>query len=297
MPTLTISGTDLLLDGIQVAPFGLRAANALISTAKVTELIDNLDLFRSAGIQSINVSLQGAGTGNIQGFESNGALKDFHRNEMVRLLTATEKRKMVLVVTYFYFGTDQDLDDEQAVLYAIDEATVFLKPWRHIWVYAANEHGHGNYDHDILVTVGRRQEIVDRIKALDSSRLVSVGGLPGTADSIGDINANTRATAASGDDGSGRPDVVVENTRTETSKGVYSGAEKNTNRDRATDSRSNSGYWFWHSGWVQDAVPTAADVHFIRGGQGTEGDEGDGWLYDHMTKLVTLQEVANWQLG
>jgi hypothetical protein len=88
---------------------------------------------------------------------------------------------MVVIVGYFYFGQDQRLKNEAAVIAATDAATNWLldRGYTNVLVEVNNE-CNVRYDHKILQP-GRVHELIDRIRAMtrDGRRLLvstSYGG-------------------------------------------------------------------------------------------------------------------------
>jgi hypothetical protein len=84
---------------------------------------------------------------------------------MRRLLDAADQHGMVIIVGYFYFGQDQRLKDEGAVIRATDVATRWLLDggWRNILVEVNNETDVKAYDHDIL-RPARVHELITRVR-------------------------------------------------------------------------------------------------------------------------------------
>jgi hypothetical protein len=73
---------------------------------------------------------------------------------------------MVVILGYFYFGQDQYLTDERAVINATDNLTdwLFQKKYRNVLIEVANEtNARGNYDHKILWP-DRIHELIERVK-------------------------------------------------------------------------------------------------------------------------------------
>ena len=68
------------------------------------------------------------------------------------MLDAADTNGMVVILGYFYFGQDQHLRDEAAVIRATDEATRWLLNggWCNVLVEVNNETDVKAYDHDIL---------------------------------------------------------------------------------------------------------------------------------------------------
>ena len=147
------------------------------------------------GLLAVTVNLQG---GSPEGystsqpwensaFNSDGSLRtnDFARLE--RILDRADDLGMVVIVGYFYFGQDQRLTNEAAVIHATDNTTRWLLKhgWRNVLVEVANETS-TSYHHAILEPA-RISELIQRVQQqqMDGRRLlVSAsyrgGVLPGT---------------------------------------------------------------------------------------------------------------------
>jgi hypothetical protein len=274
-PVLTRSGNLFLLDGVEIHRFGLRAANALQDDTITQWLIDNLDAMKSHGIQSVNVSLQGANTGDTNAFNPDGTLIPAYTSRLANILDAIAQREMVGVVTYFYQQRDQGLADDDAVREAVQNATEFLLPWRNVWLYVINEPGHQGFDRTILKTSAGQQEIFNLIKSIDSSRLVFVSNSANDG-----FSAGTAATASNGN-------VAAEYPRQDeyAQPGVFTSAERTQAQNHATATFNNLGYWFWHAAWHQKA-DAPGWPKFDEGGQGTESDPGSSFIWNTMQSLT-----------
>jgi hypothetical protein len=89
---------------------------------------------------------------------------------------------MVVILGVFYFGQDQRLRDEQAVIAAVEATTrwVLGKKWQHVLMEVNNEANVPKYDHEILKPK-RVHELIQRVKGIevDGRRLLvgtSFGG-------------------------------------------------------------------------------------------------------------------------
>ena len=113
--TVSIAGSTIFLNGPQGSkPFqvlGLRCSNALISDAKVDELIDNLDAFKQYGINSVSVFFMGSRFGDIKGYNPDATLNPIYRDRMGRIIEAADARGMVVLVGCFYWGTSSAKED------------------------------------------------------------------------------------------------------------------------------------------------------------------------------------------
>lgn len=109
-------------------------------------------------------------------FEADGSLRPAFAARMKRVLDAADANGMVAIVGYFYFGQDERLRDEAAVLRATDTATRWLLDggWRNVLVEVNNECDVASYDHEILKP-GRVHELIERVKRTerDGRRLLA----------------------------------------------------------------------------------------------------------------------------
>ena len=100
------------------------------------------------------------------GFASDGALKEDYLNRLDRILRKADQLGMAVILGYFYFGQDQRLHDEAAVLRATDNLTrwVLSRRFRHVLIEVNNECNVAAYDHDILKPA-RIHELILRVKS------------------------------------------------------------------------------------------------------------------------------------
>ena len=95
-----------------------------------------------------------------------GALRPAYLNRLARILDRADELGMVAIVGYFYFGQDERIRDEAAVLRATDEATNWLLngDYRNVLVEINNECNIA-YDHAILQPE-RVSELIVRVQAM-----------------------------------------------------------------------------------------------------------------------------------
>jgi hypothetical protein len=137
------------------------------------EFLAAMPEWRRHGLLAFTINFQG---GSPQGysqqqpwhnsaFEADGSLRADYRDRLARILDRADELGMVAIVGYFYFGQDQRLRDEAAVLRATDEATRWLleRGWRNVLVEVNNE-CNVNYDHAIL-RPERVHELIARVQA------------------------------------------------------------------------------------------------------------------------------------
>ncbi len=157
----------------------------------VREFLAAMPIWRAHGLLSITVNFQG---GSPEGYSSkqpwinnayraDGTLLPDYAARMKRVIDFADDLGMVVVLGYFYFGQDQRLTDETAVIRAVDETTrwVLEHGWRNVLIEVNNETNPKSYDHEILKPA-RIHELIERVKATkakDGHRLLvstSYGG-------------------------------------------------------------------------------------------------------------------------
>ena len=139
----------------------------------VSEFIAALPEWKRHGLLAFTVNLQGGspeGYSKTQPWENNafepdGTLRPAFTARLKRVLDAADQLGMVVIVGYFYFGQDQRLRDEAAVIRATDAATRWLLDggWRNVLVEVNNETDVKAYDHAILKP-GRVHELIQRVR-------------------------------------------------------------------------------------------------------------------------------------
>jgi len=137
------------------------------------EFVAAMPLWNSYGLNSFTINLQGGsptGYGNKNwkntAFTEKGDLKSAYMNRLSRILDKAKELKMVPIIGYFYFGQDQNLESEDAVIAAVDNMTDWLlnTGYRNVLVEINNESNIKAYDHEILKPA-RVHELINRVKA------------------------------------------------------------------------------------------------------------------------------------
>ncbi|MGN6132940.1 MAG: hypothetical protein ACTHOU_00515 [Aureliella sp.] len=156
----------------------------------VREFLAAMPQWRQHGLLAITINLQGGSPQgysrdqpwNNSGFTEEGQLRPETLQRLERVLEKADQLGMVVILGYFYFGQDQRLKDEAAVIAATDAATDWLlaRDFRHVLVEVNNECNVNRYDHEILKP-GRVAELIARVKSRtrDGRRLLvgtSYGG-------------------------------------------------------------------------------------------------------------------------
>lgn len=139
----------------------------------VREFLSALAVYRQHGLLAVTVNLQG---GNPQGyhrdqpwinstFEADGQLKPAYMARMQRVLDRTAELGMAVILGVFYFGQDQQLRDEAAVVRALDGVVMWVLEGGHghVLLEVNNECDVPRYAHEIL-TPPRVSELVARAR-------------------------------------------------------------------------------------------------------------------------------------
>lgn len=158
------------------------------------EFLQAMPAWRAHGLLAFTINLQG---GSPEGYSrkqpwhnsailADGSLDPAYMTRLERVLDRADELGMAVILGYFYFGQDQRISDEAAVLRAVDTATrwVLERGYRNVLVEINNE-CNVRYDHPILQS-GRVHELIARAKriSVDGRRLLvstSYGGgtIPG----------------------------------------------------------------------------------------------------------------------
>ena len=141
------------------------------------EFLAAMPVWRAHGLLSFTVNFQG---GSPEGYSRNqpwinsafrpdGSLIPEYLVRMKRIIDFADDLGMVVVLGYFYFGQDERLTDEAAVIRATDNATrwVLDHGWRNVIIEVNNE-CNVRYDHAILQPE-RVHELIERVKAMQAA--------------------------------------------------------------------------------------------------------------------------------
>lgn len=141
------------------------------------EFLAAMPVWRAHGLLSFGINFQGGSPEGYSAkqpwinnaFRADGTLLPAYLARMKRIIDFADDLGMVVVLGYFYFGQDQRLTDEAAVIRAVDETTrwVLAHGWRNVLIEVNNE-CNVRYDHAILQPA-RVHELIDRVKALKSA--------------------------------------------------------------------------------------------------------------------------------
>lgn len=136
------------------------------------EFLAAMPEWRRHGLLAFTINLQG---GSPQGyskeqpwhnsaFESDGSLRTDYLERLERIINRADELGMAVILGYFYFGQDERLRDEAAVVRGTDEATrwVLDHGWRNVLIEINNE-ANVRYDHPIL-TPNHVHQLIERVQ-------------------------------------------------------------------------------------------------------------------------------------
>jgi len=134
------------------------------------EFISHMEEWKSYGLLAFTLNLQGGspiGYGNNawinSAFDEKGELRTDYMTRLGRILNKADELNMAVILGYFYFGQDQSLENEQAVIKAVDNITNWIlnKGYQNILIEVNNE-CNILYDHKILQPE-RVPELIKRV--------------------------------------------------------------------------------------------------------------------------------------
>lgn len=139
------------------------------------EFIAAMPEWRAHGMLGFTINLQG---GSPEGYSraqpwhnsaitAEGDLRDDYMGRLERILDRADELGMVVILGIFYFGQDQRLRDEAAVIRAVDNTLdwLFERGYRNILIEINNECNVA-YDHEILKPE-RVHELIERVRATE----------------------------------------------------------------------------------------------------------------------------------
>ena len=139
------------------------------------EFIDAMPAWREHGLLGLAINLQGgcpygycrSQPWNNSAFNDDGSLRAGYMSRLQRVLDRADELGMVPILGYFYFGQDERLVDEAAVVRAVDNATAWVleQGYTNVIIEINNE-CNVSYDHAIL-RCDRVHELIERARAVD----------------------------------------------------------------------------------------------------------------------------------
>jgi hypothetical protein len=143
---LAVRGTDILFNGQPTKIIGVRCSAALMSDAATQQLIDNLDTFRSYGLNSVSVYVMGSRFSDVKGYRPDSSLDPVYAGRLARILDATDERGMIVLVGCLYWSTSRAKEDlghwtQREANLAVANTVKWLaeRNYRHVFVDPDNE--------------------------------------------------------------------------------------------------------------------------------------------------------------
>ncbi len=291
--TVNAAKTGTELNGQPFQVVGIRVSNALINDAKTQQLIDNLDVFRTYGINTVSVFFQGSRFGDIKGYREDTTLNPTYAARMARIIEEADKRKMVVLVGVLYYGdatfAKWDSWGQTEANSAVANTVQWLKDnnYRNVFIDVDNEQM-SPFDSQKLIAAG---------KAVDASYVIGSGG------KITPSNADL-SLHQGGKNITGKPYIESEGTP-QGYWGAYSRQSGDTQYRNIgiytsdlksawlseTSSLLNQGKGYMGaSTWLQADLPEGPN--HIPGGNGTSADPGIKFWLEHVKSLVGPYEPS-----
>jgi hypothetical protein len=137
-----------------------------------SEFITQMPIWKSYGLLSFTINLQGGSPfGYSQGqpwinsaFTESGELREEYFLRLEKVLDKADELGIVPIVGLFYFGQDERLEDENAVINAVEKSVDWIlnKGYTNVLIEVNNE-CNVRYDHEILQPE-RVHELIDLVK-------------------------------------------------------------------------------------------------------------------------------------
>jgi len=137
------------------------------------EFIAMMPTWRKHGLLAITLNLQG---GSPEGYSksqpwhnsainADGTLDEKYLARLAKVIDKADQLGMVVILGLYYFGQDERVKDEQAVMAGVDNAVDWLiaQKYTNVLVEVNNETNVKAYDHDILKP-DRVHELIERVK-------------------------------------------------------------------------------------------------------------------------------------
>ena len=163
-----------------------------------SEFIAMMPEYRRRGLLAVTLNLQGGspyGYSDAQpwhnsAIEADGTVRADYLSRLERVLDRADELGMVIILGLFYFGQDERVADEAAVVRGVQNATDWLvtKAYTNVLVEITNEADVKRYEHPIL-TDKRCHELIELVQQRSCGKVANPKGrlLAGTSMSGGTI--------------------------------------------------------------------------------------------------------------
>ena len=305
---ISTRGDRFLLDGKPFEMWGVRVGSASQNDALKDSLLAHLDEYLAHGVNTVTVFYQGTSGESSNPFSADGRVIDpDHQRRMEEIIRACDRRGMPVIVGIFYWGVHRTgaFANRDALTATVETVTRALRPHRNVILNIANEQSMRDYGPHL----SDPQRIIDYcrlVHALDPRRVVGGGGFDrknniaiGTSPDVDvllfDYNNITETVGTHYDryvaaGVTGKPIVDVELFGGYTKKilppGVFPEDFKREHFRNLEEKLTRPGLsvFFHNNPWIQ-GKSVGGTNRFELGGQGTAGDPGIRWYFEHVRQL------------
>lgn len=302
--TLEVKGRTFTLDGRPFEMWGIRTASASQTDELTAALIRNLDTYLAHGVNTVSVYYMGSSGGYSDPFTADGSgIAPEHARRMKEIITACDRRGMVVVVGIFYQRSDRpQLRDWTAAQNAVRTVAESLRHHRNVILNIANEQNSSRYEQMRWSRVRNPADVIELCqlaKRTAPQLLVGAGGYDhaknivlGQSPALDTLLFDTNGPESSGDlyqrfraAGINKPIVNVETfgawTARFTPQGVFPDEARQAYLSEiAHAARLDGLYLHFHNNlWLQ-ATPEQGRIRYDLGGQGTADDPGIRWYFE-----------------
>ncbi len=151
--------------------------------ANTAAFIEKIPDYAAHGVRAFTLNLQG-GMPNYAGainsaFNPDGSLRDGYLKRVRRVIEASDRHGVVVILGCYYQMQDQILRDEAAVRAGVVNAARWIRTsgFTNVVLEIANEYGHKGFDHTLLKTDEGQVELIQLAKETAPNLLVSTSGL------------------------------------------------------------------------------------------------------------------------
>ena len=107
----SVKDQKVYINGNEFKVIGLRCSNALVSDADTKELIDNLDVFKSFGVNTVSVFFMGSRFGDVKGYRPDASLDPIYATRMANIIEEADRRSMIILVGCLYWSNSRAKED------------------------------------------------------------------------------------------------------------------------------------------------------------------------------------------
>lgn len=313
--------TEILVDGTRFRVnnelfdmWGIRVASAVGKDAYTDHLVQQLDDYKTHGVNTITVFYMGSSGGHFDPFKPDGSGWRYpaFRDRMDTIIEECDQRGMIVVAGIFYQWkqtelTDQSLRDWKATQEAVKTVARHLKTkgYTNVILNIANEQNSDNYKGEPWERVRNVNDLIELVKLakeVHPELLVGAGGYDhskneelGKSCELDVLLFDTKGPENSGDlsdkwlkEGINKPHVNVElfggwTTRFMPCGDFHSntGMKEYFNEVDRAYHRPALSVFFHANTWCQ-GPSVGCDVRFDLAGQGTPNDKGIHWYFDYV---------------